>query len=159
MAYPVKKPKVSCPYGKKGDSWISGWHQGVDFADPIGTPVYAVADGIVVSVGKQGSRLGDFTPTIKHKFRFRTYYCTYAHVKKSYVKAGDIVKIGQHIADIGVEGNIIVGTNIFLALSADEEIADDTLNDTDIGEFNISSILSVVSIILDFLTSGVSRDP
>lgn len=105
MAYPVKKPKVSCPYGQKGDSWISGWHQGVDFADPIGTPVYAVADGIVVSVGKQGERLGAFSPTIKHKFRFRTYYCTYAHVKKSYVKAGDIVKIGQHIADIGVEGH------------------------------------------------------
>lgn len=105
MAYPVKNPHVSCEYGVKGNKWISGYHQGVDFAAPVGTPVYAVADGIVTSVGRQGKNLGAYSPTIKHKFRFKTYYCTYAHVAKSYVKAGDIVKMGQHVADIGVEGN------------------------------------------------------
>jgi murein DD-endopeptidase MepM/ murein hydrolase activator NlpD len=104
MAYPIKNPKVTCAYGVKGPQWISGWHQGVDFGAPVGTPVYAVADGVVTSVGKQGPNLGKFSPTIKHKFRFRTYYCTYAHVLKSYVKAGDYVKMGQHIADVGLEG-------------------------------------------------------
>jgi len=104
MAYPVKNPHVTCEYGVKGNQWMSGWHQGVDFGASVGTPIYAVADGIVTSVGAQGPNLGKFSPTIKHKFRFRTYFCTYAHVKKSYVKAGDIVKIGQHIADVGLEG-------------------------------------------------------
>jgi len=105
MAYPIKNPKVTCEYGVAGSQWSAGYHQGVDFGAPVGTPVFAVADGIVTSVGKQGPALGKFSPTIKHKFHFFTYYCTYAHVRKSYVKAGDIVKIGQHIADVGVEGN------------------------------------------------------
>lgn len=110
--YPIKNPKVTCEYGVKGPQWMSGWHQGVDFGAPVGTPVYAVADGIVTSVGAQGPALGKFSPTIKHKFRFKTYYCTYAHVKKSYVKAGDIVKMGQHIADVGVEGNAKSGPHL-----------------------------------------------
>jgi murein DD-endopeptidase MepM/ murein hydrolase activator NlpD len=112
MAYPVKNPKVTCPYGTKGTVWISGWHQGVDFGAPVGTPVYAVADGIVTSVGRQGPALGKFSPTIKHKFHFKTYYCTYAHVKKSYVKTGDIVKIGQLIAEVGREGNAKTGSHL-----------------------------------------------
>lgn len=112
MAYPVKNPKVTCPYGTKGSVWISGWHQGVDFGAPVGAPVFAVADGVVVSVGKQGPNLGGYSPTIKHKFRFRTLYCTYAHVSKSHVKAGDVVKLGQHIADVGVEGNAKSGSHL-----------------------------------------------
>jgi len=112
MAYPVKNPRVTCPYGTKGDVWISGWHQGVDFGESIGAPVYAVADGTVVSVGAQGPNLGAYSPTIKHKFRFKTYYCTYAHVRKSYVKAGDLVKMGQLIAEVGIEGNAHTGSHL-----------------------------------------------
>jgi murein DD-endopeptidase MepM/ murein hydrolase activator NlpD len=112
MAYPVKNPVVTCAYGVKGDQWMSGWHQGVDFGAPVGAPVFAVADGVVVSVGKQGSALGQYSPTIKHKFRLRTLYCTYAHVSKSHVKAGDVVKLGQHIADVGVEGNAKSGSHL-----------------------------------------------
>jgi len=112
MAYPVRNPRVTCPYGKRGDVWMSGWHQGVDFGEPLGAPVLAVADGIVVSVGKQGPNLGSFSPTIKHKFRFKTYYCTYAHVRKSFVKAGDVVKMGQVIAEVGVEGNAHSGSHL-----------------------------------------------
>ena len=112
MAYPVARPHVTCSYGVKGTQWMIGWHQGVDFGGSIGTPVYAVADGIVTSVGAQGPALGRFSPTIKHRFRFKSYYCTYAHVSKSYIKAGDLVKIGQHIADIGVEGNAHSGSHL-----------------------------------------------
>jgi murein DD-endopeptidase MepM/ murein hydrolase activator NlpD len=91
---------------------MAGYHQGVDFGAPVGTPIFAVADGVVTSVGKQGSALGGFSPTIKHKFHIKTYYCTYAHVRKSYVKAGDIVKQGQMIAEVGVEGNAHSGSHL-----------------------------------------------
>ena len=104
MAYPIKNPIVTNPYGAKNDRYLSGWHQGVDFAGVTGTPILAVADGIVTSVGAQGSALGKYSPTIKHKFRFKTYYCTYAHASRSLVKAGDIVKLGQVIGYVGSEG-------------------------------------------------------
>jgi len=102
MAWPLNKNrKVTCPYKTKGNQWISGWHQGVDIGAPVGDPVYAAADGVVIGVGIWGSSFGKFSPVIKHG----KHYTIYAHVAKSYVKKGDKVKLGQHIADVGVEGN------------------------------------------------------
>jgi murein DD-endopeptidase MepM/ murein hydrolase activator NlpD len=101
MAWPLKKTrKVTCPYGKKGTQWKSGWHQGVDIGAPVGDPVYAAADGEVIGVGIWGSSFGKFSPVIKHG----KWYTIYAHVGKCHVKKGDKVKLGQHIADIGLEG-------------------------------------------------------
>lgn len=102
MAWPTKKTRrVTCPYGTKGDVWMSGWHQGVDIGAPIGDPVFAAADGVVVGVGIWGSHFGKFSPVIKHG----KWYTIYAHVEKCYVKKGDKVRLGQHIADVGIEGN------------------------------------------------------
>lgn len=102
MAWPTRKDrKVTCAYGVKGSQWSSGWHQGVDIGAPIGDPVFAAADGVVVGVGIWGSSFGKFSPVVKHG----KWYTIYAHVEKSYVKKGDKVKLGQHIANVGVEGN------------------------------------------------------
>ena len=106
MAWPLKKTRrVTCAYGVRGPQWMSGWHQGIDIGAPVGDPVYAVADGVVVGVGIWGPNLGRFSPVVHHRFRFRSYYCVYAHVSTSYVQIGDKVRLGQHIADVGVEGN------------------------------------------------------
>jgi hypothetical protein len=102
MAWPTKKTRrVTCPYGTTGSQWTSGWHQGVDIGAPVGDPVFAAANGTVVGVGIWGSSFGKFSPVIKHG----KWYTIYAHVEKSYVRKGDKVKLGQHIADVGVEGN------------------------------------------------------
>jgi murein DD-endopeptidase MepM/ murein hydrolase activator NlpD len=102
MAWPTKKNrKVTCAYGVTGNQWSSGWHQGVDIGAPIGDPVFAAADGVIVGVGIWGSSFGKFSPVIKHG----KWYTIYAHVEKCNVKKGDKVKLGQHIADVGVEGN------------------------------------------------------
>jgi len=101
MAWPLKKTrKVTCPYGTKGTQWMSGWHQGVDIGAPVGDPVFAAADGVVVGVGIWGKNFGKHSPVIKHG----KWYTIYAHVGKCHVKKGDKVKLGQHIADIGLEG-------------------------------------------------------
>jgi len=102
MAWPTKKTRrVTCPYGTPGSQWMSGHHQGVDIGAPVGDPVFAAANGTVVGVGIWGSSFGKFSPVIRHG----KWYTIYAHVEKCYVKKGDKVTLGQHIADVGVEGN------------------------------------------------------
>jgi len=100
MAKPIKGAPVICAYGTKGPQWMSGWHQGIDFGAKIGTPVHAVADGVVIGVGIWGPSFGQYAPVVKHG----KWYVVYGHVSAVYVKIGDKVKLGQHIADVGREG-------------------------------------------------------
>jgi len=102
--YPVKKVKITCDYGVKGDQWMSGSHQGYDFGGRVGTDVFAIANGTVVGVGIWGSAFGKYAPVIKHGTLFPRYV-VYGHVRMSTVHTGQKVKIGQKIAEIGVEGN------------------------------------------------------
>lgn len=90
-----------------GPRWGS-FHAGLDFAAPLGTPIYAVADGVVVqgaerpagSVSGFGSWIWlDCQKSVGKDF-------IYGHVKHSgiLVKAGDRVKAGQQIGVVGNEG-------------------------------------------------------
>lgn len=102
--FPVKKVNITCGFHVKGNQWMSGRHQGYDFGAPIGTDVFAIADGEVVGVNIWGSAFGKFSPVIKHGKVFPRYVI-YAHVRMTTVKPGDKVKKGQKIAEVGVEGN------------------------------------------------------
>ena len=111
------KPKVVHPMGEDDGTWSissgygSRWgafHAGLDFAAPLGTPIYAVADATVVQ-GKDraaGSVSGfgnwvwlDAQSTLGKDF-------IYGHMRWAdiYVKRGDRVKAGDLIARVGNEG-------------------------------------------------------
>ena len=54
LAWPVADAVVTQRFGKTVDSkrlYVSGSHSGVDFRAPVGTAVYAVADGTVEGIG------------------------------------------------------------------------------------------------------------
>jgi len=74
-------------------------HKGVDFAAPIGTPIYSTAAGVVRFAGRQ--RGYGIVVKIRHAFGFETVY---AHLSKSRVKVGQRVERGQHIAEMGNTG-------------------------------------------------------
>ena len=83
-------------------------HNGQDFAAPLGTPIYAVADGLVIegrerragSVGGFGNWVWlDCQSTLRRDF----IYGHMPHVS-ILVKKGDRVKAGQKIAEVGSEG-------------------------------------------------------
>jgi len=75
-------------------------HTGIDLAAPIGTSVYASADGVVDFVGTQ-SGYGKIV-IIKHDKNISTYY---AHLSEfNGIKPGDSVKQGDKIADSGESG-------------------------------------------------------
>lgn len=77
------------------------FHRGLDLKAKMNTPVYSTADGIVSYV--QPRNYGDFGRVIKieHNYGFQTIY---AHLNKTNVKVGDIVRKGDSIALSGNSG-------------------------------------------------------
>ena len=74
-------------------------HEGLDFAAPRGTPIYASAAGIVVEA-KYLNGYGN-TVEIEHGNGIVTRY---AHSSQLHVRQGDLVERGQLIADVGSSG-------------------------------------------------------
>lgn len=74
-------------------------HAGTDFAGPVGTPIYATADGVVVSAS-WSSGYGRLIK-IQHEFGIETRY---AHLNAMNVSVGQRVSRGQRIGDMGNSG-------------------------------------------------------
>lgn len=74
-------------------------HKGVDFKAPVGTPVYAPANGVVCFSGYQRAA-GNYI-IIEHGNGYKTVYM---HLSKRHVKKGQQVKLGQLIAKSGNTG-------------------------------------------------------
>lgn len=74
-------------------------HKGIDFAANTGTPIEAVLEGVVTYSGAMGT-FGKLV-ILKHNNNMETYY---AHCNSLYVKVGEKVDKGQHIADVGNTG-------------------------------------------------------
>jgi murein DD-endopeptidase MepM/ murein hydrolase activator NlpD len=78
---------------------LTQMHEGLDISNRIGTQVKASADGIVSDVGRDYS-LGNVV-VISHGFGMATRYC---HLNKIFVRAGQKVKRGDKIAEVGTTG-------------------------------------------------------
>lgn len=83
-----------------GQRWGSP-HNGIDIANEIGTPIYAVMDGTVINSGP-ASGFGNWI-RIQHE---DGSISVYGHMQADmlYVSEGEQVKSGQNIAGIGSEG-------------------------------------------------------
>lgn len=75
------------------------FHEGLDFSAPVGTPVYATADGTVRSSAWQ-SAYGNMVE-IDHGFNYTTRY---AHLSKLIARPGQQVKRGDLIGLVGNTG-------------------------------------------------------
>ena len=74
-------------------------HNGTDFAAPIGTPIYAPADGVVTFAG-WSSGYGRLVK-VQHAFGIETRY---AHQSRMRVEVGQRLSRGDRIGDIGNSG-------------------------------------------------------
>ena len=93
------KGRISDHYGYRTHPVLhhKQMHAGLDFAMPVGTPIYATANGVVLSAGIQPG-YGHMVE-IRHNFGFGTRY---GHLNGKYlVKQGDFVRKGDIIADSG----------------------------------------------------------
>ncbi|RDD60994.1 M23 family metallopeptidase [Ferruginivarius sediminum] len=104
MRTPVDGARLSSGYGMRKHPILgySRMHQGIDFAAPRGTPVYAAGNGKVEYAGRNGG-YGNYI-RIRHNGSFKT---AYAHLKgfAKGVHGGARVRQGEVIGYIGTTGS------------------------------------------------------
>ncbi|MGW8319093.1 MAG: peptidoglycan DD-metalloendopeptidase family protein [Candidatus Promineifilaceae bacterium] len=106
-------------------------HNGVDAAEPLGTPVLAVADGTVIVAGEDADALYGWRCNwyghlvviqLDQEWRGQPVYALYGHVLNLTVQPGQRVTRGQQVAEVGFGGaatlphlhfEIRVGSNEF----------------------------------------------
>ncbi|MDJ0363039.1 M23 family metallopeptidase [Rhodococcus sp. H29-C3] len=102
FAKPTKTTEstLSSPFGEREGTM----HNGMDLAAPVGTPIYAYADGIVTQAGP-ATGFGQWI-VIEHNIAGQIVSTVYGHMFPDgvLVKAGDHVTAGQHIAGVGNNG-------------------------------------------------------
>lgn len=105
---PVLMGWLSSHFGNRTDpmNGRKAFHAGVDFAGRTGTEIVAVASGVVIWSGRrQGyGRMVE----IDHGNGYSTIY---AHNRRNLVKAGDTVRKGEVIAQMGASGRA-TGTHV-----------------------------------------------
>tara|TARA_B100000963_G_scaffold360125_1_gene389836 strand:+ start:241 stop:1545 length:1305 start_codon:yes stop_codon:yes gene_type:complete len=103
MKTPINGARLSSPFGMRKHPILgfNKMHKGTDFAAPIGTPIMASGDGIVIKAGWCGG--GGNCVKIKHN---TTYQTVYAHMSKfsNLAVPGSRVKQGQVIGFVGSTG-------------------------------------------------------
>lgn len=116
VTYPVPNPVMTSGYGFRAvpagtrDFFGTGtyFHNGLDFGQPLGSPVFAAADGIIAQSTPNNNPIGYGTVvTIHHQINGEKFNTTYGHVLPGSLKfnVGDTVTAGDVIAAVGAEGN------------------------------------------------------
>ena len=96
LKWPVEtEGKVTSGFGRR---WFS-FHEGIDIADAMGTPILAAAAGEVVYSGSGLRGYGNLVV-----IKSTGILTVYGHNKKNRVKVGEMVRKGDWIADLGNSG-------------------------------------------------------
>ena len=119
MIHPVMNPVLSSTFGPRGD----GFHRGVDFAAPLGTPILASLAGTVIRSEYHNS-WGNYV-AIEHENGLTTLY---AHNNQNLVTVGQTVAQGEIIASMGSTGNS-TGPHLHFEVSLSSSLAQDQLID------------------------------
>ncbi len=96
-------------FGPRIDPFSGGssYHAGQDYAAPNDTPIYAMADGVVVHAGGSHAGRSENTIVVRHQIGGKVYESWYVHMYDHgvLVKEGDTVTAGQKIGLVGSNGN------------------------------------------------------
>jgi murein DD-endopeptidase MepM/ murein hydrolase activator NlpD len=88
----------SCPADRPS------FHDGVDLAAPLGTPILAAASGTVTFAGIDATESGNSKIVVQLDGTNAGFENVYMHWETSYVKVGDHISAGQVIAAVGSVG-------------------------------------------------------
>ena len=99
----AREPKTVVPtVGRISSAFGSRWggkHYGIDLAAPLGTPIVAAADGVVLEAGP-ASGYGN----VIYIEDAEGFVHVYGHMRYLNVEAGQVVRAGEQIAKVGNEG-------------------------------------------------------
>lgn len=97
---PVDGYRITNTFGMAAGYYSSGYHTGLDFAAPSGTPVKAVANGTITQVGYDGSYGNKTVLTLEDGTEL-----WFAHQLSFAVSVGQTVRAGEVIGYVGSTGN------------------------------------------------------
>ncbi|MFB7282642.1 M23 family metallopeptidase [Streptomyces hydrogenans] len=100
-AMPLSSYTLTSTYMQSGSMWSSGYHTGLDFAAPTGTPLKAVHGGTIKSAGWSGSY--GYRIVLELADGTEVWYC---HLSSMTVGAGQTVTTGETIGRVGATGNV-----------------------------------------------------
>ena len=107
-SYPMKSMVITSPFGLRTHP-VSGktnsFHNGADYKAPIGTPLYAIADGrVAVSKVNSGgvSKGYGYYQVIDHD----GFSALYGHMRSLFLRKGETVKAGDLVGFSGISGGI-----------------------------------------------------
>ena len=96
---PVVGYHLTATFGEYG-LW-SSYHTGLDFAAPSGTPIYAVANGVITSASYDGAYGNKTVQTLDDGTEL--WYC---HQTSYTVSSGETVRAGELIGYVGSTGHV-----------------------------------------------------
>ncbi|MFJ9577985.1 M23 family metallopeptidase [Streptomyces sp. NPDC101191] len=101
FSLPTSSYTITSTYGEAGSMWSSGYHTGLDFAAPTGTPVKAVHGATVKSAGWSGAY--GYRIVLELEDGTEIWYC---HLSSMTVGVGQSVGTGETIGRVGATGNV-----------------------------------------------------
>lgn len=131
LSWPLSSVRITQRFGKTVDAarlYVSGSHNGVDFAASVGTAVKAVAGGVVSGMGNTDTQSGCYSYgrwiLIDHKNGLSSLY---SHLSGYNVSMGKTVKVGETVAfsggQPGMSGSgFSTGPHLHLGLFATEAV-------------------------------------
>lgn len=99
-------------YGSRGDGTLRV-HRGVEFVNPMGTPVLAAADGTVEYAGADDQEVYGARPSyygllviirLDRTLEGHAVYTLYGHLSDVGVQTGDRVEVGDIVGHVGMSG-------------------------------------------------------
>ncbi|MBN9607541.1 MAG: M23 family metallopeptidase [Actinomycetales bacterium] len=105
VRWPVDPGSFSGGWGPRSCAGCSSFHMGIDLNAGNGTPVQAMADGVVAGVDSIDGSLGHHI-VIRHEIDGETVYSIYAHLQSgsSPMAVGQAVQQGDLVGLIGATG-------------------------------------------------------
>ncbi|MEU2245994.1 M23 family metallopeptidase [Streptomyces sp. NPDC019224] len=100
-AIPTSSYTITSTFGEAGSMWSSGYHTGLDFAAPTGTPIKAVHTGTIKSAGWSGSY--GYRTVLELEDGTELWFC---HQSSIGVTVGQKVTTGDTIGRVGATGNV-----------------------------------------------------
>ncbi|MER5852399.1 M23 family metallopeptidase [Streptomyces sp. NPDC002012] len=100
-AIPTSSYTITSTFGQAGSMWSSGYHTGLDFAAPTGTPIKAVHGGTIKSAGWSGSY--GYRTVLELDDGTELWFC---HQSSIGVSVGQKVTTGETIGRVGATGNV-----------------------------------------------------
>jgi murein DD-endopeptidase MepM/ murein hydrolase activator NlpD len=127
LAEPVPGARISSPFGWRIHPILKvlRFHNGVDYAAPLGTPVRAAASGVVEAIGRRRD-FGLFL-RIRHSGIVETAYSHLARYVAG-LRPGSTVSRGQVIAEVGRTG-WATGPHLFYEVIVNGSPVDPTRQD------------------------------